>query len=217
MGDKNDKKESKDSSADNNANRVHQGKIVKRQFELKRRTQIPFITYFVVLFLLLMYLLINFWPESVEIEEITISDVKEGQVMEESKSTAEDVYLFRGLITVSATGEVRFIIIVAIMGALGGCAYATNAFVYHVSRKTFKSSYACWYALRPLVGSILAVIFYFAFRAAFFSLSASTGDINSYGIATLGGIVGLFSWETLKKLEELFNRIIPVDQGQEVD
>ncbi len=161
-----------------------------------------YVTYFMVLFFLLMYLLLKFWPLLPPTGDI------------ETVPAIQSVHLFSRLQLI-ITEEMRLMIIVVIMGALGGCAYSIKAFVYRVGNKKFDTSWTCWYALRPFIGSILAIIFYFAFRAAFFSLSASTGDLNSYGIATLGGIVGLYSWETMKKLEDLFERILPTDREEQ--
>ena len=179
---------------------VLQGKT-SQQIELPWWEKGLYVTYFIVLFFLLMYLLLKFWslpPPAGDMETVPV---------------IQSVRLFSRL-QLAITEEMRFIIIVAVMGALGGCAYSIKAFVYRVGNKNFDTSWACWYALRPFVGSILAIIFYFAFRAAFFSLSATTGDLNNYGIATLGGIVGLYSWETMKKLQDLFERILPTE-GEE--
>ncbi|MGD2249364.1 MAG: hypothetical protein PVF58_13230 [Candidatus Methanofastidiosia archaeon] len=159
--------------------------------------QVIFVVFFLALFLILMYLLLNLWPSSIGVEEKIIS----------AKVETWNWWIFR----LEITREIQFIFIVAIMGALGGCVYAMRAFAYHVSRKSFECSYTCWYVLHPFVGSILAVIFYFAFRAAFFSSSADTKDLNIFGIAAVGGIVGLFSWETIKKLKDLFERVLPAE------
>lgn len=160
-----------------------------------------YVTYFMVLFFLLMYLLLKFWPLPPTTGETDCPPM------------IESVRLFSRL-QLTITEEMRLILIVAVMGALGGCAYSIKAFVYRVGRNRFDTSWTSWYILRPFIGSILAIIFYFAFRAAFFSLSASTEDLNNYGIATLGGIVGLYSWETMRKLEELFRKILPTE-GEE--
>ena len=157
--------------------------------------KILYIIYFVGFFLILSFLLLKFWP----------SPSGEAQPM------AKEILL--GPVSLKISEEVQLILVVALTGALGGCAFSANSFASHVGKGSFKTSYTCWYILRPIVSSILAVIFYFAFRGAFLSLSASTQDLDIFGIAALGGIVGLFSKETLDKLKELFDRILPTGQG----
>lgn len=179
---------------------VLQGRM-SQYIELSWWKKVLYVVYFIMLFLLLMYLLMKFWPLSPPAGDM------------ETVPVIQSVRLCSRL-QLAITEEMRLIIIVAVMGALGGCAYSIKAFVYRVGNKSFDTSWTCWYILRPFIGSILAIIFYFAFRAAFFSLSASTGDLNNYGIATLGGIVGLYSWETMRKLQDLFERILPTEEEE---
>jgi magnesium-transporting ATPase (P-type) len=193
-------KENKDFSGKKTMS-VLQGRT-SQQIELSWWKKGLYVIYFIVLFFLLMYVLLKFWPLSPPASE------------NETVPVIQSVHLFSRL-QLAITEEMRLMIIVAVMGALGGCAYSIKAFVYRVGNRNFDTSWTCWYALRPFIGSILAIIFYFAFRAAFFSLSASTEDLNNYGIATLGGIVGLYSWETMKKLEDLFERILPTDREEQ--
>ena len=198
MGDKTNKTENKNSSGKNNTKMsIRQGKRRKSP-KLGFWKKTGLIIYFLVLFFLLMFLLLKLWPQTVETGE------------ESAPAEKETWNLWR--LSLEITEEVRFILIVIIMGALGGSLYSVRAFTIHVGRDTFEVSWICWYFLRPLTGSVLAVIFYFAFRAAFFSLSASTGDLNVFGIATLGGIVGIFSKETIDKLKELFEDILPIKE-----
>jgi len=203
MGDKTNETENKGSSKKKNIRMsVIRGKE-KKSSELESWKKIMLSFYFIGLFFLLMFLLLELWPQPVETGE-------------ENASIEGEIWDLR-VLSLEITEEVRFILIVVIMGALGGCVYSVRAFSIHVGRESFEESWMCWYFMRPLTGSILALIFYFAFRAAFFSLSADTGDLNVFGISTLGGIVGIFSKETIDKLEELFKDLLPTEEGQETD
>ncbi len=179
---------------ENKTAKALQGKLKRTPPELRGWQKAAYILYFLLLFLVLISPLLALWPSSQAEEEVA------PQVVE------------LGPLPIRITEDVRFILIVAVMGALGGCAYSARSFAIHVARGTFDTRFTCWYILRPIIGSILAVVFYFAFHAAFLSFSASPDDLNVFGIATLGGIVGLFSKETLDKLKELFDRIIPTGQ-----
>ena len=197
MGNSTDNTENTGSPKDDTERRIIKGEKVKKTteeiVELKWWQKLTYVIYFIGLFLALTYLLLTLWPHAPPAGETAVA------------APVWHVWIFK--LTISE--DIRYIMIVAVMGALGGLAFSARSYAYFVGEKKFKISYTCWYILRPVIGSILAVIFYFAFRAAFFSLSASTQDLNLFGIATLGGIVGLFSAETIKKLDDLFKRILP--------
>jgi hypothetical protein len=207
-----------------------QGRQKTRSVRFGKKGEIGLILYFLVLFFFSAYSLLNLWPEhpesteevvpqeetttgkgtSPQEEEEAVKGTTEEKEEEKTPSQEETRIWTLWIFSLTVTREIQFILIVAIMGVLGGCIYSVRAFGIHVAKEDFSASWICWYFLRPLIGSALAVIFYFAFRAAFFSLSAGTEDLNIYGIATLGGIVGLFSKETINKLDELFKAILPI-------
>lgn len=195
MANRRDEKEA-DSSEESHMRKANKEKMVKTEEKLTELgwwQKILYIIYFVGFFLVLTFLLLKLWPYAALVGK-----------------TAPVWHVWKFKLTISE--EARYIMIVAIMGALGGLAFSARSFAYYIGVNKFKISYTCWYILRPVIGSILAIIFYFAFRAAFFSLSASTEDLNAFGIAALGGIVGLFSRETIDKLDELFKRILPTEK-----
>ena len=168
-----------------------------------RPWRIAYIVYVAGWFFTLLYLLLRFWPQKVP---------ESG-----AELTTQNVQLLGGFVSVNLTGEMQLILIVAIMGALGGFAYSVNLFAYYIGVKKFDTSYSCWYVLRPLIGSILAIIFYFAFRGAFFSVSFSgdTQNLSTFGMATVGGIAGIFSKETMEKLRELFYHLFNIKTEEE--
>lgn len=117
----------------------------------------------------------------------------------------ESVSLFFRSFTLS--GDATVLLIVIMMGALGGLVYTATALVTYVANKKFESSWALWYILHPLLGSSLAVVFYFALRGGLLNLSTTTTDLNVYGVAAVSGMVGLSSKEATNKLKEVFKTL----------
>jgi hypothetical protein len=127
----------------------------------------------------------------------------------------ESVSLFFQQFTMS--GDVTVLWIVIMMGALGALVYTTTALVTRVANKKFDSSWTLWYLVHPLLGSSLAVIFYFALRGGLLNLSSSTTvALNVYGVAAISGLVGLCSKEATYKLKEMFNTIFEAKESSSV-
>jgi hypothetical protein len=145
--------------------------------------------YYIVVALLLVYVLYRIWPFSG-------SDVEE-QIL-------ETVSFFKGLIGISISREVRLILIVLAAGGLGSFIHGGTSFATFAGNRRLKLSWTWWYILRPFIGSVLALIFYFVIRGGLLSVSAGTEAISHFGIAAMAGIVGMFSKEAIDKLHELF-------------
>lgn len=107
----------------------------------------------------------------------------------------------------SLSGDATVLLIVIMMGALGGLVYTATALVTWVAKKKFDNSWALWYIVHPLLGSSLAVVFYFALRGGILNLSTTTTDLNVYGVAAVSGMVGLSSKEATNKLKEVFKTL----------
>jgi hypothetical protein len=154
--------------------------------------------YYMVLSVFLAYLLVRIWP---------VSDA------EIEKSTYQIVYLFRGLLKFSISKEIRLILIVMAAGGLGSFIHGATSLISYVGNRKIVKSWTWWYILRPFIGSVLALIFYFAIRGGFLSVTAGTEAISHFGIAATAGIVGMFSKEATDKLHEIFVTLFrPKDQ-----
>jgi len=165
------------------------GRTAKKEDEEVRKVSVWIILlfgiYFVALSVLLLYAVISIWP--------TTSATMEGPVV-----------LFGYQI---GGGEVRLILIAALSGCLGSLIHAMTSLATYVGNRKFVPSWTCWYILRPFIGMPLALIFYFVIRGGFFTLSDSTTAVSPFGIAGLGGLVGMFSKQAIDKLEEIFENI----------
>lgn len=115
--------------------------------------------------------------------------------------------------TYHLTPDAALILLVVLVSALGSFVHAATSFADYVGNRQLKISWVWWYLLRVLVGSSLALIFYFAVRGGFFANDASSGAINPYGIAAVSGLVGLFSKQATDKLREIFDTAFRVGEG----
>jgi hypothetical protein len=118
------------------------------------------------------------------------------------------------------TLEVRLLLLVLLAGAIGSYVHASSSFVDYLGNRTLISSWVWWYLLRPFIGMMLALIFYFVFRGGFITAGVNQGGeaaasfINPFGIAALAGLVGMFSKVAADKLNEVFLTLFAPKAGQ---
>lgn len=112
--------------------------------------------------------------------------------------------------------------LVAASSAGAGSSVATiMAYLHHASRKgDFTYAYVPWYLMRPLLGSLLGLIFYFLMRGGILAVLETPpqdgGNLDDLALAGISSLVGLFSNEAYMKLQEVFNTLFKVQkQGQQ--
>ncbi len=115
--------------------------------------------------------------------------------------------------TVSLTTDVALLVLVVLAAALGAFVHGATSFATYAGNRELRPSWIWWYLLRVLIGSALALVFYFAFRGGFLSATSDSGSINPYGVAALSGLVGLFSKQATDKLEEVFETAFQTKKG----
>lgn len=115
----------------------------------------------------------------------------------------------------SIGGEVRIILIAVLSGCLGSLIHAMTSFTTYIGNRQFVKSWVCWYILRPFIGMSLALVFYFVIRGGFFTLSADADMVSPFGVAGLGGLVGMFSKFAVDKLREIFMDIFKTTRPDE--
>ena len=125
--------------------------------------------YLVAVTLLAAYLVYEVWP----------------------RGTADTLSLFGQDIKVHE--DIRLILVVMVVGGLGGNVHALKSFADYLGSERLHSSWVWWYLVRPFIGLPLALIFYFVVRAGFLSTSVKSTDINTFGVAAVSGLVGMFS------------------------
>jgi hypothetical protein len=106
-------------------------------------------------------------------------------------------------------GDIRLMLLVLVLGALGGYSHALASFVAYAGNRQLAGSWAWWYVLRGLIGSLIALALYLLVRGGFFSPSSSSPsgapDVNVYGVAALAVLAGMFSKQASDKFCELFD------------
>lgn len=112
------------------------------------------------------------------------------------------------------THEVALLLLVVSASALGGALHATISFTDYVGNGRLMTSWIWWYVLRVLLGTALAVLFYFALRGGLFSANTPTNVINPFGIGALAGLVGLFHKQAADKLREMFDTMFRTAPGR---
>jgi hypothetical protein len=146
--------------------------------------------------ILLLYALIAFWPDP-------------------EASTATVRHLFLGAILVLSPDQEVFIVVLS-AGALGGVVHSLRSLYWYVGNRNLVRSWLLFYAAIPLIGAALALFFYLALRGGLLSGQASVSDVNAYGFAALGGLVGLFSSQAIKKLKQVFTTFFAqADEGRD--
>jgi hypothetical protein len=106
------------------------------------------------------------------------------------------------------SAEVRLAAIAALAGGLGALVQSVGSFITYAGERKLYTSWVWWYVLRPLSGSGLALVFYFAFRGGLLVISTSQDvlkpeSINLFGVGGIAGLVGMFSKEATDKLKEI--------------
>jgi hypothetical protein len=140
--------------------------------------------------------LVNLWP-SVDTSEA-------------SGGSTHTVRLLFGAVAITVSHATALIILVILVGAVGSLIHAATSFGDFVGNERFRASWVVWYLLRLVVGSLLALLLYFAVRGGFFSGSSQASNVNPYGIAALAGLAGLFSKQATDKLREVFETMFRV-------
>ncbi len=162
---------------------------------MNRVVCIGFGLYMILLNIIVVYLLIKFWPD-----RIPPSDA------------AEQIFLFRGSLRFYLSIESRFLWIVVLSGLLGSYIHTATSFADFLGNRQLYGSWTWWYLLRPFIGVALALIVYFAVRGGLIGASTGASALSPYGVAAITGMAGMFSKQATDKLRELFENLFRTDR-----
>jgi hypothetical protein len=99
---------------------------------------------------------------------------------------------------------------------VGSMITAILGYLEHASeKKDFERAYTPWYVGRPLMGSLLGLVFYFLMRGGLLATTggAVTGTtLKPWALAGIGAMVGMFSKNAIEKLQEIFNTLFSKQQ-----
>jgi len=143
-----------------------------------------------------MYLLLCVWPEPTE----------------QSGETWPGEVRFIGIGTFKIRPEHHALFVVIVSAILGSLIHASTSFAYYVAKRRAEASWTWWYLLRVPIGVTLAVIFYFALRAGVLSSGSGVEPVNPFGIATIAGLVGMFSRQATDKLGDVFDTLFKTEK-----
>jgi hypothetical protein len=121
--------------------------------------------------------------------------------------------LGRILIPARLNPERGLMLLALLAGILGSFLHAAQSFAAYVGNRQLKTSWVWWYVMRPPIGAVLGLVFYFVVRAGF--LTASTTSVSPYGVVTFGALAGWFSKQATDKLAELFETLFRTSKPAE--
>ena len=101
----------------------------------------------------------------------------------------------------SLNSNVRLLLIVVVVGALGSLVHVLRSFYWYVGNRNLKESWLLMYFLLPFSGAGLAVLFFLIARG----LSSQPVNVQSSvdGYAAMAALVGMFSQQALAKLKQI--------------
>lgn len=105
--------------------------------------------------------------------------------------------------------------IAMITGALGSFIHLATSFASYVGNRRLSSSWMWWFMLRAPMGSALALIAYFVLRSGFLLDGALGEQISPFGIAALGGLVGLASKQIIDKFRMITDETFATDLDEQ--
>jgi IPT/TIG domain len=105
-------------------------------------------------------------------------------------------------------GETRLLLIVMLCGFLGSLIYSLRSFFWYTGNRNLVVSWLALYALVPVVGAMLAVVFYLVVRGGFFSPATTISDTSPFGFAAVAALVGMFTNQAAEKLRTVFETLM---------
>jgi hypothetical protein len=100
------------------------------------------------------------------------------------------------------TENVRLLLIIMIVGALGSLIHVFHSFYWYVGNRQLRNSWLLMYLLLPFNGAGLALLFYLIIRGGISSQAPMTQS-SVDGYAAVAALVGLFSREAQAKLKKV--------------
>ena len=105
----------------------------------------------------------------------------------------------------------REVLLVTVAAGLGSSLATILAFIQHgIYEQDFEDRFMPWYLLRPMMGAILGVIFYFLIEGGLLALTNVSEEnaaqgLDLYTLAGMATLVGFFSRPAIDKLKDIFD------------
>ena len=104
--------------------------------------------------------------------------------------------------------ETRLLLIVMICGFLGALIYALRSLFVYLGHRSLLWSWLPMYIVIPIVGSMMAVVFYLVLRGGLFSSNTTVADTSPFGFAGIAALVSMFIQQTAEKLKAVFETLM---------
>ena len=181
--------------------------------------------YMTILPIILIYLVITFWPRPGS--QIEILKAKKVAELRSKPQTDEAVPSPQKSIEVTnpeewqkevnllgwkfdISYELRLLLLVLLAGALGSYIHAATSYVDFAGNRKLLSSWAWWYILRPFIGMVLSLIFYLVLRSGLLIVQTETSTLKPFSILAFAALSGMFSKQVIDKLRELLDTFFRV-------
>lgn len=138
----------------------------------------------IFLSILMVYTLISFWPIDGE----------------------ETVHYF--FYTTDVSYQNMLMIAILMTGGLGAMISTMMAFINDTGNQQLDNKGFIWYLMRPFLGMLLAIIFYFIVRGGFITGDFSQENINEFAFLAMAALAGMFANKATNKLKELFDNLL---------
>jgi len=175
------------------------GKHVTQPADLRVALRVS--VYTIIVFVVVAYFLIDVWPANTE---------------DLALNATRSVTLYPTDVSFSLGAETSLIFVMIFSGIIGACVFSFFAISHHLgAEKDFDKVWEAWYLLRPVVGAGLALVFYFLLRGGVLTIGADLKNLNLVGVASLAGLVGMFSEQAMIRLEALADTLLGTAPGDE--
>jgi len=139
-----------------------------------------------------------------------VLDQRQRYFIDEGKKATNDpscVYIW-GMGWMLMWSETRLLLIVMICGFLGAMIYALRSILWYVGHRSLLWSWLATYIVIPIVGALMAVVFYLVLRGGLFSSTTTVADTSPFGFAGIAALVGMFIQQSAEKLKTVFETIM---------
>ena len=123
------------------------------------------------------------------------------------------------VLRVLANPEFQYLLVAFLAAGIGSSIATIYAYLRHASTlQDFDPAFIPWYFLRPILGSLLGLVFYWLIRGGILVIlpaeqsNTASLELDLNGLAGVSALVGLFSRQAIQKLREIFH-VLFVTQG----
>lgn len=127
-----------------------------------------------------------------------------------SKRTCRSTQLFG--FPVVLTSELLLVLLVMASGMLGSLVHSMRSLIWYVGNRYLFKSWALQYLLQPIVGALMALLFYVIVRGGLFTWNSGNA-VNGFGFAAIAAVIGMFSPQAAIKLKQIAETLFTPPAG----